>query len=121
MASILREIVIDCTDPDLVSRFWGAVLGWEVREEEAFYWMVAPGADEDRDLALIFVPVPEQKVVKNRLHLDVSPAGVGQEDELERLKGLGAAPVDVGQGEQPWIVLADPEGNEFCLLAARPG
>ena len=72
-----------------------------------------------RDLALVFVPVPEGKTTKNRVHIDVSPTGLDQSDELARLLALGAVQVDVNQGEQSWIVLADPEGNEFCLLRGR--
>jgi hypothetical protein len=60
--------------------------------------------------------VPEGKSVKNRLHIDVNPVGVPQEVELQRLFDLGATHVDIGQGEETWYVLADPEGNEFCLL-----
>jgi hypothetical protein len=67
----------------------------------------------------MFVTVPEAKTVKNRIHLDVSPAGCDQDEELARLLALGARPVDVGQGDSPWFVLADPEGNEFCLLRRR--
>jgi hypothetical protein len=63
--------------------------------------------------------VPESKTVKNRLHLDVNVTDRDRDAELERLLGLGARPVDVGQGEQTWTVLADPEGNEFCLLSSR--
>jgi hypothetical protein len=66
---------------------------------------------------LLFVPVEEPKTVKNRLHLDFRPDD--QQAEVERLLGLGATRADVGQGEQSWVVLADPEGNEFCVLAAR--
>jgi hypothetical protein len=66
--------------------------------------------------SLLFIRVPEAKTGKNRLHLDVNTFDSDQGAELERLLGLGATPVDVGQGEQRWHVLADPEGNEFCLL-----
>jgi hypothetical protein len=68
---------------------------------------------------LVFVRVPEGKAVKNRLHLDVRPTGP-YEEELQRLLGLGATRADVGQGSVPWVVLADPEGNEFCLLGPHP-
>jgi predicted enzyme related to lactoylglutathione lyase len=123
MGSLLREIVIDCTDPGAVSAFWRDVLGWEVRSEfqgeVEWFWMTAPRADETKDLSLVFLPVPEAKAVKNRVHIDVSPTGCSQADELVRLLSLGAVQIDVGQGEQPWIVLADPEGNEFCLLHNR--
>ena len=63
--------------------------------------------------------VPEPKAVKNRLHIDLNPSGCDQAAELERLLALGARPTDVGQGDESWVVLADPEGNEFCLLARR--
>ena len=66
-----------------------------------------------------FVPVPEAKTVKNRLHIDVNPVGCDQAQEVERLMGLGARRVDIGQGDPSWVVLADPEGNEFCVLRAR--
>jgi predicted enzyme related to lactoylglutathione lyase len=68
---------------------------------------------------LVFVPVPEAKAVKNRLHIDLNPSGCDQAEELERLLSLGARQVDVGQVDVPWVVLADPEGNEFCLLGRR--
>jgi hypothetical protein len=66
-----------------------------------------------------FARVAEGKTVKNRLHLDVNPTDREQDEEVRRLLGLGARPVDVGQGEESWVVLADPEGNEFCVLAGR--
>ena len=72
-------------------------------------------------LPLVFVPVPEAKAVKNRIHLDLATESVAhQAAEVERLLGLGAVPADIGQGDVPWVVLADPEGNEFCVLDPRP-
>jgi hypothetical protein len=68
---------------------------------------------------LTFARVPEGKTVKNRLHLDVNPTDREQDDEVRRLLDLGARHADVGQGEASWVVLADPEGNEFCVLAGR--
>ena len=66
------------------------------------------------------MPVPDEKRSKNRLHIDVNPIGCDQQQEVERLIGLGARRADVGQGEgKSWVVLADPEGNEFCVLQAR--
>lgn len=115
----MREIVIDCADPAAVSTFWSEVLGWEVQREDQYFWMAAPGTDPAKDLALIFLPVPEAKAGKNRVHIDVSPTGCNQADELDRLIALGAVHVDVGQGDQTWLVLADPEGNEFCLLRSQ--
>jgi hypothetical protein len=119
MASVLTEIIVDAKDPKVIAHFWGDVLGWPVVEDErGLCWTSATGDYTARPL-LVFVPVPEAKTVKNRLHLDVNPSGVEQAEELERLLSLGARRVDVGQGDVPWIVLADPEGNEFCLLARR--
>ena len=66
---------------------------------------------------LLFVPVPEPKTIKNRLHLDFRPDDL--DAEVERLLALGATRADVGHGDQPWVVLADPEGNEFCVLSSR--
>jgi hypothetical protein len=68
--------------------------------------------------ALAFVQVPEDKVMKNRVHIDVTPADRSQEDEVDRLVSLGARRVDIGQGATPWVVMADPEGNEFCVMPA---
>ena len=118
MGAVLREIVVDCLDPERVGRFWSAVLGWELQQQGAFWWMSESGQPFP-DLVLVFVAVPEHKTVKNRLHLDVSPVGCDRDEEVERVLGLGATRVDIGQGEQPWVVLADPEGNEFCVLGRR--
>ena len=68
---------------------------------------------------LVFVPVPETKAVKNRIHIDVNPSDRDQAEEVERLLALGARHADVGQGDVSWVVLADPEGNEFCVLSSR--
>jgi Glyoxalase-like domain len=121
MASILDEIVIDCADPRRVAEFWGAVLGWTPQAYEDYFWMSETGDVHDRGMVLVFVPVPEPKTVKNRVHIDVRPSGgATQAEEVERLIGLGARHIDIGQGEVPWVVLADVEDNEFCVLGARP-
>jgi predicted enzyme related to lactoylglutathione lyase len=118
MGAVLREVIIDCNDPRRVAEFWGAVLGWDAQENDSVFWMSESGAPFP-DLVLVFVTVPESKTVKNRLHLDVSPIGCDRDEEVARLEALGAMRVDVGQGEQRWVVLADPEGNEFCELGRR--
>ena len=119
MAAGLTEIVIDCNDVELVANFWSAVLDWPLqRTDNGEVWMSATGGYDARPF-IVFEPVPERKTVKDRIHLDVSPKGCEQAEELERLLALGATHVDVGQGERRWIVLADPEGNEFCLLGRR--
>ena len=98
--------------------FWSSVLGWtrSSADDDGVVELVDPSGQGP---SLVFAPVPEPKVVKNRVHIDVNPVGCDQQEELARLLSLGARKVDIGQGEQRWIVLADPEGNEFCLLATR--
>jgi predicted enzyme related to lactoylglutathione lyase len=94
----LAAVVMDAADPEALERFW----------QEA-------GGDSP---LLELVPVSDPKVVKNRVHLDVRPfAGDDQQAEVDRLLALGARPADVGQGDETWVVLADPEGNEFCVLS----
>jgi hypothetical protein len=119
MSAALTEIVIDCNDVDVMARFWSAVLGWDIKEEDEDRWMSATG--DESSLMLVFVPVPEAKAVKDRIHLDVSPQDGDQAEEVERILALGARRVDIGQGEVSWVVLADPEDNEFCVLRRRVG
>jgi catechol 2,3-dioxygenase-like lactoylglutathione lyase family enzyme len=116
MPSRIAAIAIDAIDAPAVARFWCDVLGWRVTGEADGIVSIGP---EDRAWPAIDVcPVPERKSVKNRLHLDLRADGVRTEEELQRLLALGARPADVGQGpDSSWVVLADPEGNEFCLLA----
>src|SRR3954466_9603449 len=116
MASVLSEIVIDSSDPKRLGEFWADVLGWPLVEHEHGYcWLSSTGEPTAPPPLLVFVPVPEPKTVKNRIHIDVNPSGCDQQEELQRLLSLGARHVDVGQKDEPWIVLADVEGNEFCL------
>ncbi|MGW1747338.1 VOC family protein [Streptomyces sp. NPDC002092] len=98
-----------------MGRWWAEALGWVVVNDAADEFEIRP--EKDRLPGLIFGPVPEGKTVKNRLHLDFRPDD--QDAEVARLLALGARRVDVGQGEQSWVVLADPEGNEFCVLSSR--
>jgi hypothetical protein len=111
----ISSVCIDAVEPRPVANFWAAVLGWEVVEDDDDGISLASPA---RDLpALDILVVPEGKQVKNRLHLDLRADGNSFDAELDRLEGLGARRVDVGQGpDVTWVVLADPEGNEFCLL-----
>jgi predicted enzyme related to lactoylglutathione lyase len=118
MGAVLRELVIDCNDPRRVADFWAQVLGWKVQEAKGSLWMSESGAPFP-DFLLVFGQVPETKSGKNRLHIDVSPVGCDRDAEVARLEALGAQRVDIGQGDEPWIVLADPEGNEFCVLGRR--
>ena len=116
MPSRLAQIAISAQNPQVVAEFWCAVLGWVVHEVEAgVVWCIGPadGSWPGIDVG----PTPEGKSGKNRLHLDVRADGVSTEEELQRLLALGAYRVDVGQDPSvTWTVLADPEGNEFCLL-----
>jgi hypothetical protein len=129
MTARLTEIVFDCHDPVALARFWASVLNYHVVRAEDDQVEIAAWRHEPPDLArqvrqapmiptLVFVAVPEDKTVKNRLHLDIRPTGSSHEAEVERLIGLGARRHDLGAGVQPWAVLTDPEGNEFCVLAA---
>ena len=126
MASKFTELAIDCADPAGLARFWCAVLGYEVQDEGDGVVMIgSPSVPEGKERpgpvppALTFAPVPEGKSVKNRLHIDLNPTDRGQDEEVRRLLDLGARHVDVGQADASWSVLADPEGNEFCVLAGR--
>ena len=79
--------------------------------------MSSTGTHDAPPPILTFVAVPDAKTSKNRRHIDLNPSGCDQAEELRRLETLGARRVDVGQREVPWVALADPEGNEFCLLS----
>jgi hypothetical protein len=120
----LVHLVIDAVQPAPLARFWAAALGWEVAAEESSEVDVWPPGYRYPDpvaLPLVFVPVPEPKTGKNRVHLDLATESAAhQAAEVERLLGLGAVRADIGQGDVPWVVLADLEGNEFCVLDPRP-
>jgi hypothetical protein len=123
VTSRFSELVIDCHDTTLIAKFWCEVLGYRITEQEGDVIEIgheAPTAEGFRAGVLpptiVFVTVPVSKTVKNRVHIDVSPIDRSQADEVERILALGARHVDIGQGEQTWVVLADPEGNEFCVL-----
>src|SRR3954470_23895315 len=116
MTSAFAVLAIDAHAPRRIADFWAAVLGWRVVDESDGLVSIAPA--DARWPTIDVVPVPEAKTVKNRLHLDLRADGTSTEEELERLLSLGARRVDVGQGEDvTWTVLADIEGNEFCLLS----
>jgi hypothetical protein len=126
MTSKFTELAIDCADPGGLARFWCSVLDYEVQDEDdGIVTIGSPMVPEGENHlgpvppTLTFAHVPEGKTVKNRLHLDVSPTDRDQDEEVRRLLDLGARHADVGQGDGSWVVLADPEGNEFCVLAGR--
>ncbi|MFE6886904.1 VOC family protein [Streptomyces sp. NPDC057694] len=124
MTSRFTELTVDCRDPERLAVFWCEVLDFKVidrREDMVEIGSWVPTVEEIRARqmppTLVFIRVPEGKAVKNRLHLDVSPIDGSTEDEVTRLLGLGATRTDVGQGpDRSWVVMADPEGNEFDVL-----
>ncbi len=120
----IQCLCIDTTDPARLASFWQAALGWRRDDEDGDEIVLEPPAGSAEDGVapdLLFLRVPEGKTGKNRLHLDLRPKD--QAAEVARLEALGARRVDVGQGaDVTWVVLADPDGNEFCVLRAfRPG
>jgi catechol 2,3-dioxygenase-like lactoylglutathione lyase family enzyme len=121
MACRITELVLDCRDPERLAAFWCEVLGWKVLDKDANDSVeIGPEGGSGPVPVLVFSASDEPKRGKLRLHLDVNATDRDQDAELERLLALGARPADVGQtGEESWHVLADPEGNEFCLLRRR--
>ena len=111
-----EQTIVDAKDPEALGRWWLEALGWVAVNEDPEEFEIRPAPD--RPPGLLFVRVPEPKQHKNRVHLDFRPDD--RDAEVERLVGLGATRADVGQGEQSWVVLADPEGNEFCVLRSLP-
>jgi predicted enzyme related to lactoylglutathione lyase len=118
MTSRIHVIAIDARDPRRVADFWCAVLGWQVTDVDEDDQVISLGPADGSWPTIDVLGVPEEKSVKNRLHLDVRADGTSTADELGRLLALGARRVDVGQqADASWVVLCDPEGNEFCLLS----
>lgn len=116
MGSSWYAVVVDSADPARLSRWWAEVLGYRILDEDANEVMV--GLAEDIHPILYFTRSTDSKAGKNRLHIDLSPED--RDAEVERLIDMGARYVDIGQGERSWVVLADPEGNEFCVLRSHP-
>jgi hypothetical protein len=121
MSLAIQCIDVDSRDPLALAGFWQEALGWRRTYESPDEVVLEPPEGSPQDGVtpdLLFLRVPEDKTIKNRLHLDLRPDD--QAAEVERLVRLGATRADVGQGEASWVVLADPEGNEFCVLRALP-
>jgi Glyoxalase-like domain len=115
---MIRSVTFDCARPAELARFWSAATGWPMDPEpdpgEAGVQAPPPIP------GLLFLPVTEPKTGQNRVHLDLrTTSAADQVATVNRLRGLGAVPADIGQGDVPWVVLADPEGNEFCVLEPR--
>jgi len=115
MALEWEQVIVDAADPVALGRWWAAALGWVVVNDDPEEFEIRP--DADRTPGLLFARVPEPKTLKNRLHLDFRPDD--RDAEVNRLLDLGATRIDVGQGEPSWVVLSDPEGNEFCVLRSE--
>lgn len=114
----IQCVCIDTADPAGLATFWESALGWRRTYEKADQVVLEPPADSPEDGIvpdLLFLRVPEDKAGKNRLHFDLRPKD--QAAEVQRLEALGARRADVGQkAEVSWVVMADPAGNEFCVL-----
>ena len=124
MALSLQCITVDAHNPKALAEFWAQVLGWTVGEDgdDIGWWIERELNDPDKTgfPDILFLKVPDSKVVKNRLHLDLRPDDQGA--EVARLEKLGAKKIEIGQSTDPdttWVVMADIEGNEFCVLSAR--
>ena len=109
-----EELAVDCSDPTTLGKWWAEALGVEAEEDGDGDVRIRPGESVP---PILFIRVPEPKTDKNRLHLDFRPDD--RDAEVARLIALGATRADVGQGDESWVVLADPEGNEFCVLSSR--
>jgi predicted enzyme related to lactoylglutathione lyase len=118
----LHHVVVDAHDLLGLARFWSQVLDWPILSEREKEVVIGPA--DDAPVGICFMPSPDDKVVKNRLHLDLNPgpdvSDGEREMEIERIVALGARRVNVGQrGDESWTVLADPEGNEFCVVRPK--
>jgi predicted enzyme related to lactoylglutathione lyase len=118
MASAYRNITVDCHDAAKLGDFWAQVLGWHVFTDDDPEVLVAPAFPyEGSAPRMLFIPVPEGKTAKNRLHLDLVPTDSTRDEEVARLLGLGATTVEDHRNADGsgWVYLTDPEGNEFCV------
>ncbi|MER7543212.1 VOC family protein [Actinomadura sp.] len=124
MAARLVQIAMNAQDDSVVGRFWAEALGWSIDSEGPGVTNLEPEGFDYPDpsaLCIDVLRVPEPKTGKNRVHIDLATtSATHQADLVARLRDLGATPADIGQGDVPWTVLADPEGNEFCVLEPRP-
>ncbi|MBW8483469.1 VOC family protein [Actinomadura parmotrematis] len=112
----IAAVVVDCADPRALARFWGEAMGWTAHETTGDHVRLRSPANVGPYLE--FLRTPAARTWWNRLHLDLAPdRGDDKAAHVARLQALGAAPADIGQGDVPWTVMADPEGNEFCVLA----
>jgi catechol 2,3-dioxygenase-like lactoylglutathione lyase family enzyme len=124
MVAHIVATTIDCADPERLAEFWCGVLGYRVTQsgnstDGTAFVQIGPSDEDSRGSAVLFEQVadPRPKTTKNRVHLDVEAPPGQYRLEVERIIGLGAGHAGIGQrGDEPWTVLTDPEGNEFCVL-----
>ena len=110
-----EQTIVEASDPGALGRWWLEALGWVVVNDDPGEFEIRPSAD--RLPGLLFVHTADLKTTKNRLHLDFRPDD--RDAEVDRLLELGATRADIGQGARTWVVLRDPEGNEFCVLSSQ--
>ncbi|CAB4749339.1 unannotated protein [freshwater metagenome] len=124
MSLRIQCITVDAHDPRALAEFWAEVLGWTLGEDgDDIGWWIEREAGELKTIGIpdiLFLRVPDSKIIKNRLHLDLRPDN--QDAEVARLEKLGAKRIEIGQStdsDTTWIVMSDPEGNEFCILKSK--
>jgi hypothetical protein len=116
MPLVWEQVIVDAADPGALGRWWATALEWVVVNDDPDEFEIRPTPEQMP--GLLFVRVSEPKRLKNRLHLDFRPDD--RDAAVTRLLDLGATHADVGQGDETWVVLADPEGNEFFVWGSRP-
>lgn len=119
MASNLRNLTVDCRDAAALAEFWAKALGWNVFSDDDPEVLVAPSFPPVAGTGptMLFIPVPEPRTVKNRLHVDLQPTDRSRDEEVARLAQLGASVIEDHRNEDGsgWVWMADPEGNDFCV------
>jgi predicted enzyme related to lactoylglutathione lyase len=118
MPVTLHHVVVDAHDLPKLARFWSQALGWKVLSEREHEIVIGP--EVNAPTGMCFMPVTGMKTVKNRVHVDLTTSAADRDQEIDRLLALGARRVNIGQtGKESWTVLADPEGNEFCVVRPK--
>jgi predicted enzyme related to lactoylglutathione lyase len=117
MTMRVRNLTFDCADAMTLAKFWSAMTGWNVFFDDDPEVVVAPAFPNPHDVGLLFIPVPEGKTAKNRIHFDLQPTDCTRDDQVSKAVELGATIIGDFREEDGsgWVTLADPEGNEFCV------